>query len=66
MSDFLRRHYERWKTDTLAGSAEKMPEQPERTVTASGRPVETVYWPEQLGDEAAQRWTTRPMRAPDV
>ena len=32
-----------------------MREQPERTVTVSGRPVETVYRPENISDEAACR-----------
>jgi len=53
MSDLLERHFERWKNETLAESAAKMPEQPERTITVSGQPVETVYRPEHVADEAA-------------
>jgi len=55
MSDLLKQHFERWIAETLAPSVAKMPEQPERTETFSGRPVETVYLPESLKDEAACR-----------
>ena len=41
MPDPLDEHCKRWKSDTLAESVAKLPEQPERTVTVSGRPVET-------------------------
>jgi len=54
MGDTLREHFERWKTETLGQSAKKMPEQPERTVTVSGRPVEPLYIPEQSQDEAVR------------
>jgi len=53
MSNPLEQHFESWKAKTLAKSVAKIPEQPERTVTASGRPVETLYWPQDLRDEAA-------------
>ena len=53
MTNPLNQQFERWKTETLAKSTVKMPEQPERTVTASGQPVETLYWPEHLHDDAA-------------
>jgi methylmalonyl-CoA mutase N-terminal domain/subunit len=52
MADPLEEHYERWKAEALAEAASKMPEQPERTVTVSGRPVETVYLPDDVHDEA--------------
>ncbi len=55
MSDSLREQLERWKGETLAESAAKMPEHPERTVTASGRPVDTLYLPEGPSDENACR-----------
>ena len=53
MTNPLERHFERWKAETLAKAAEKRPEQPERTVTASGRPVDSLYVPEHLADDAA-------------
>ncbi|MFQ5807644.1 MAG: methylmalonyl-CoA mutase [Phycisphaerae bacterium] len=53
MVNSLDQHFERWKAETLAKSVAKMPEQPERTVTVSGRSLETVYRPECLPDEAA-------------
>lgn len=55
MPDLLQKRFERWKDKTLAKSIAKMPERPERTVTASSRPVETLYLPDQLQDEAACR-----------
>ena len=55
MPDPLEQHYERWKADTLADSVAKLPEQPERAVTVSGRPVETLYLPRDLHDQAAGR-----------
>ncbi len=55
MADLLQQHFERWKAGTVAKSVAKMPEQPERTVTASGRPVETLYWPHEVRDEPACR-----------
>ncbi|MBN2561582.1 MAG: methylmalonyl-CoA mutase [Phycisphaerae bacterium] len=53
MADPLDQHLARWKAGTLARSIAKKPEQPERTVTVSGRPVETVYLPADVRDEAA-------------
>ena len=53
MTDSLREHLERWEAGTLAKSTARMPEQPERTVTASGRPVDTLYGPWHGCDEAA-------------
>jgi len=55
MANPLEEHFERWKRQTLAPSLAKMPEQLERTVTVSGRSVETLYLPEHLEDEAACR-----------
>ncbi len=55
MADLLQQHFERWKAGTLGKSVAKMPEQPERTVTVSDQPIETVYWPEHLRDEADRR-----------
>ncbi|MFH1418100.1 MAG: methylmalonyl-CoA mutase family protein [Planctomycetota bacterium] len=55
MGDSLRQRFDRWKADTLAKSVSKMPEQPERTVTASGRRVETLYGPDPITDEAASQ-----------
>ena len=53
MADSLEQHFERWRNETLAKSVVKMPEQAERTVTVSGRPVETLYVPDDMQDEAA-------------
>ena len=53
MTDLLEPHFERWKAETLAKSVAKMPEQAERTMTVSARPVETLYGPEHLADEEA-------------
>ena len=55
MSDLLSREFERWKAQTLAPSVAKLPEQPQRTVTASSRPVETLYGPDHDPDEADAR-----------
>ncbi len=55
MANSLTQHIARWKAEALAKSVAKMPEQPERTVTASGRPVETLYTPDASSDEAACR-----------
>jgi methylmalonyl-CoA mutase N-terminal domain/subunit len=55
MSDLLSREFERWKAETLAKSVAKLPEQPERSVTASSRPVETLYGPHPDPDEAGAR-----------
>ncbi|MBU0638175.1 MAG: methylmalonyl-CoA mutase family protein [Planctomycetes bacterium] len=52
MPDSVKTQYERWKAETLAKSVAKMPEQAERTVTVSGRPVEALYLPEHRADEA--------------
>jgi methylmalonyl-CoA mutase N-terminal domain/subunit len=54
MPDLLEEQFERWKADTLARSVAKLPEQPQRTVTVSGRPVDTVYLPDPVRDEAAR------------
>jgi len=53
MADLLEKYFERWRAGTLTGSLARMPEQPERAVTVSGRPVETLYLPEHLSEEAA-------------
>ena len=53
MADLLEEYFERWSAGTLATSLARMPEQPERTVTVSGRPVETLYLPDDVRDEAA-------------
>jgi methylmalonyl-CoA mutase N-terminal domain/subunit len=55
MSDLLSREFERWKAQTRAQSVAKLPEQPERTVTASSRPVETLYGPDHDPDETGAR-----------
>ncbi len=52
MSDALRPHVERWKTEMLARSVEKIPEQADRQVTVSGTPVETLYLPQNVADQA--------------
>jgi len=49
MTDTVKQRFEDWKAGTWARSVAKMPERPERAITVSGRPVDTVYWPEQLG-----------------
>ncbi len=53
MANTLEEQFERWKAKTLADSVARMPEQAERTVTVSGRPVDPVYLPEQGPGEAA-------------
>ncbi|MCH8807021.1 MAG: methylmalonyl-CoA mutase family protein [Planctomycetes bacterium] len=53
MSDPLDRELERWKRETLSDAVAKVPERPERRVTASGRPVDTVYLPRNLSNAAA-------------
>ena len=53
MASDIRQRHEDWKRGTLAQALANMPERPERTVTASSRPVETLYLPDQLQDEAA-------------
>ena len=55
MSDLLSREFERWKAQTLAKSVARLPEQPERAVTASSKPVETLYGPDHDPDEAGAR-----------
>jgi methylmalonyl-CoA mutase N-terminal domain/subunit len=55
MSDLLSREFERWRAGTLAEAVAARPEQPERTVTASGRPVETLYGPAGGLDESGVR-----------
>ena len=52
MPDPLKPQIDRWKSDTLAESVGRMPEQPERTVTVSGRPVEALYLPDHVQDDA--------------
>ncbi|MFH1745517.1 MAG: methylmalonyl-CoA mutase family protein [Planctomycetota bacterium] len=60
MPDSLEPHFERWKADTLAPSAAKLPEQPERTITVSGRPVETLYGPQDVSsDTSSQDYLSR-------
>ena len=53
MASDIRQRHEDWKRGTLAQALANMPERPERTLTASSRPVETLYLPDQLQDEAA-------------
>ncbi|MFH1107653.1 MAG: methylmalonyl-CoA mutase family protein [Planctomycetota bacterium] len=55
MVDSLRQEFERWESETLAKSLAKMPEQPERTVTVSGRPTERLYLPDRVSDDAGCR-----------
>ena len=52
MADSLQREFDRWKSETLAKSVAKMPERPERTVTVSARPIERLYLPDHVRDEA--------------
>lgn len=52
MPNSLEESFERWRCETLAKSIAKVPEHPERTVTASGRPIETLYCPAGVPDEA--------------
>ncbi|MCK4342496.1 MAG: methylmalonyl-CoA mutase family protein [Phycisphaerae bacterium] len=54
MPNPLEQHFERWKSETLAKASAKMPERPERTITVSGRPIDTIYVP-HVQDEAACR-----------
>ena len=54
MSSLLEERFKQWKSETLAKSVAKMPEQAERTVTVSGRPVETLYVPEQVSEGSAR------------
>ena len=51
MPDSIASQHEHWKAETLARSAAKLPEQPERTVTVSGTPVDCVYLPREDLDE---------------
>ena len=53
MPSHIEQNYQRWKTETLAKSLAKMPEQPERTVTVSARPVDTLYQPAEEAAGAA-------------
>lgn len=53
MADSLQREFDRFKDSTHAKSVAKIPEQPERTVTASSRSIEGLYVPIELTDEAA-------------
>jgi methylmalonyl-CoA mutase N-terminal domain/subunit len=55
MADSLQREFERWKSETLAKSVTRMPEQPERTITVSDRPIEGLYLPDQVRDEAGRK-----------
>jgi methylmalonyl-CoA mutase N-terminal domain/subunit len=52
MGDALQPHVERWKQETLARSVERMPEQPDRQVTVSGTPIDTLYTPRDVPDAA--------------
>ncbi|MHC4695757.1 MAG: acyl-CoA mutase large subunit family protein [Planctomycetota bacterium] len=52
MVDSLEQEFERWRDETLAESVAKMPEQAERGVTASTRPIERLYLPDDVRDEA--------------
>ena len=55
MPDPLEQQFERWKSEALAETTAKMPEQSDRTVTVSGQPVETLYYPQDVKDESARR-----------
>ncbi|MBU0719503.1 MAG: methylmalonyl-CoA mutase, partial [Planctomycetes bacterium] len=52
MDDSIRQRFEKWQAETLAKAVAKMPEQKERTVTASSRPLEGLYVPADLPDKA--------------
>jgi len=54
MVDSLQQEFERWKEEKLEKSVAKMPQQAERTVTASSRPIEGLYLPDQARDEAGR------------
>ncbi len=56
MANLLDEHLARWKARTLAESVTKAPEQPERTVTVSGHPVETVYLPNAADRPTAEAY----------
>jgi len=51
MTDTLNNEFNRWKSETAEPAAAKMPEAPERTVTASGRTVERLYLPDQAASQ---------------
>jgi methylmalonyl-CoA mutase N-terminal domain/subunit len=60
MSDLLSREFERWMAETMARSVAKLPEQPQRTVTASSRPVDTLYGPDlDMGEAGARAYLDR-------
>lgn len=53
MAESLQQRFEKWKAQTLAPAAAKVPECAERTVTASGQPIDGLYLPVDTGDERA-------------
>ncbi|MCP4246686.1 MAG: methylmalonyl-CoA mutase family protein [bacterium] len=59
MSNPFEEQFERWKRETLADAVAKVPEQPERSVTVSGRPVETLYGPTLDEGAAGQAYLDR-------
>ncbi|MCH7813785.1 MAG: methylmalonyl-CoA mutase, partial [Planctomycetes bacterium] len=59
MSNPFQEQFERWKSETLAAAVAKVPEQPERTVTVSGRPIETLYGPAPADGEAGRVYLDR-------
>jgi len=56
MTNPLEEQFERWKDETLTESTAHLPEQPERTVTVSGKPVETVYLPANLREQPCDEY----------
>ena len=59
MSNPFEQQFECWKRETLAAAVAKVPEQPERTVTVSGWPVETLYGPVPADGEAGRVYLER-------
>ena len=53
MADSLQERFEKWKAQRLAPAAAKVPECAERTVTASGQPIDGLYLPADTADERA-------------
>jgi len=60
MADSLQRAFEQWKGGTLAKCVATMPEQPDRTVTVSGRSLDKLYLPDQVrGDAECKAYLAR-------
>ncbi len=53
MAESLQKRFEKWKAETLASAAAKVPECAERTVTASGQTIDGLYLPAATRDERA-------------